>query len=71
MYLAFGDWDFGNIDGGIACSIDNGATWSMDPAWVTIWTVRFISSMKTATSCLLSPRLRIRRVIPFSKEKMK
>lgn len=36
MYLAFGDWDFGNIDGGIACSIDNGATWSMDPAWVTM-----------------------------------
>lgn len=36
MWFAFGDWDSGNIAGGIACSTDNGVTWQVDPAWVTM-----------------------------------
>jgi hypothetical protein len=35
LYISFGDWDIGHVGGGVACSIDNGATWQMDPAWTT------------------------------------
>jgi hypothetical protein len=36
LYISFGDWDTGHVGGGVACSIDNGLTWQMDPAWVTL-----------------------------------
>ena len=36
MYFGFGDWDTGRVGGGVACSTDNGATWSIDPSWVAL-----------------------------------
>jgi hypothetical protein len=36
MYFGFGDWDEGRVGGGVACSTDNGVTWSIDPSWTAL-----------------------------------
>lgn len=52
MYLAFGDWDNGNLAGGIACSTDDGATWTIDPAWATFGDSMLVQSLVSTTTRL-------------------
>jgi len=52
LYLAFGDWDGGNVAGGIACSVDAGDTWTIDPAWATFGDSMLVRTLVATTTRL-------------------